>query len=1085
MRNKIAISVIFLLASVGVAQVPGTQIPLTGSIGINGNASLLGYQNIVFTSDSNLTLTATQWSSLSLIVTSSVPLTVTRNLVLPANTGQMYLIKNATAGNNSIYAVASGAVGTGVLIPSGSSMLIYCDGKNYNSLSVTSSPGGDTSTLSACYQFSSLPTPVAGSYTCASNPTLSSVLNSTVVFTPWINSSGGDTLTVDGDVTHSGVILQGLGGSQITANQLVAHRTYLLYNSNDVWILVGSIPATTINGIPVPANASLLGTNSASQLIQTTSIASGVTAVTQAVGDYSTKIATDGFVSTAVANSCYGYNNCPTQNHPAPSSSSPTLTSSITATSLTIPISNSALLSAAGCGPIFDATTLVEWICWDSNAAGVLTLSSVSERGLFGTTARSWGAGTFYISQAISIVSNSYASVPSSFTLQGGYIGYGQNSVPLLYTNGTTLNAPSAYYSTGLVSTGGGTQAPFYADVALSNTARPVLQYNPNGATSYVATLGPKGTSALASGGTSFGCTGPASSAFGGNNLCGIFPPYAAGATAATPAAWWDQYGDSSVGGGQDATTTWTYKAGVTASQIGNIAFADWDGTAKWFVQKSASNQFNVVDSSNSAVRLGMIPNSTHGDTYLNSAGGLGAVNLNYTVGSGSGGTYVWSGGATPSMIAGFISTSATTGVEFPGIKSSSGYNCLQVDASGYLSNTGAVCGSGGGSGLSGMTAGQVPIAATATTVTSSKSLAGTGAGIVTGPTFVSTGDVATFSGTTGQIGDSGISYTTIPSTNAANTFTAPQSIAPPSTLAPSTSALLVNPIIYTGGTGTTTYPAVAIWPTAATAPTTWSTNGTALGFNLPSGFTGNAIDVHVNGGASNFSVTQFGGITAGNAMTINTNNSAGIALTGTSYMIVTQPAAQLYSYLARNLTAATVSNCALPGGIGFSGSYWTGAASGTNITTITPSCTPGANGAETLTIGNTGSTGMFTATVAGEFTAQTIGGTQAATIAAGAAAGTSPTIACAASHTCTAVNGTISITTGTATSTGALLTVTAPSARTNLPDCLATISLTASPYTAVTANAWSYTTTVATLSVGAALTASTAYTVVYHCLGY
>lgn len=57
--------------------------------------------------------------------------------------------------------------------------------------------------------------------------------------------------------------------------------------------------------------------------------------------------------------------------------------------------------------------------------------------------------------------------------------------------------------------------------------------------------------------------------------------------------------------------------------------------------------------------------------------------------------------------------------------------------------------------GLSGMTVGQVPIAATVSTVTSSKALSGSGAGITTGPTSATSGDIATFSGTTGQIQDS------------------------------------------------------------------------------------------------------------------------------------------------------------------------------------------------------------------------------------------------------------------------------------------------------------------------------------------
>ena len=65
---------------------------------------------------------------------------------------------------------------------------------------------------------------------------------------------------------------------------------------------------------------------------------------------------------------------------------------------------------------------------------------------------------------------------------------------------------------------------------------------------------------------------------------------------------------------------------------------------------------------------------------------------------------------------------------------------------------------SGGSSGLSGMTATQVPIAATATTVTSSESLAGAGAGITTGPVSgVTSLDLTEFTGTGGQIADSSV----------------------------------------------------------------------------------------------------------------------------------------------------------------------------------------------------------------------------------------------------------------------------------------------------------------------------------------
>ena len=54
------------------------------------------------------------------------------------------------------------------------------------------------------------------------------------------------------------------------------------------------------------------------------------------------------------------------------------------------------------------------------------------------------------------------------------------------------------------------------------------------------------------------------------------------------------------------------------------------------------------------------------------------------------------------------------------------------------------------------MTTGQIPVAASSSTVTSSKPLAGSGAGITTGPTTTTNGDCVEFAGTAGQIADSG-----------------------------------------------------------------------------------------------------------------------------------------------------------------------------------------------------------------------------------------------------------------------------------------------------------------------------------------
>lgn len=113
------------------------------------------------------------------------------------------------------------------------------------------------------------------------------------------------------------------------------------------------------------------------------------------------------------------------------------------------------------------------------------------------------------------------------------------------------------------------------------------------------------------------------------------------------------------------------------------------------------------------------------------------------------------------------------------------------------------------------------------------------------------------------------------------------------------------------------------------------------------------------------------------------------------------------------------------------------------------------------------------------------VGNSTGATIAAGAGAGTSPTIACATSHVCSANNGTITLTEGTSPpASGVLLTITDAITHTNQPDCIARITLTASPFTEFTTHQFTYTTTVWSINIGAALTASTGYTITYSCMG-
>lgn len=81
----------------------------------------------------------------------------------------------------------------------------------------------------------------------------------------------------------------------------------------------------------------------------------------------------------------------------------------------------------------------------------------------------------------------------------------------------------------------------------------------------------------------------------------------------------------------------------------------------------------------------------------------------------------------------------------------------------------------------------------------------------------------------------------------------------------------------FTGGTATTTKPHFLIEP-AGTTSTAWSTSGTGLGVNAASGFTGNLLDLQVNGAAvlrvsGNSNATFAYGVTANGGFISNNSN--------------------------------------------------------------------------------------------------------------------------------------------------------------------------------------------------------------------
>jgi hypothetical protein len=163
-------------------------------------------------------------------------------------------------------------------------------------------------------------------------------------------------------------------------------------------------------------------------------------------------------------------------------------------------------------------------------------------------------------------------------------------------------------------------------------------------------------------------------------------------------------------------------------------------------------------------------------------------------------------------------------------------------------------------------------------------------------------------------------------------------------------------------------------------------------------------------------------------------------------------------------------------------------AGAGANAVVINNTSGSGTGGFIVYEGGANNSTAAFQVTGSGNTTAtgflqgKFLMGTGTMTMSAGAAAGSSPSIACATSHVCDGVSGTVTLTTGTSPTTGTLATLNFPNTHSNQANCMvSTLSATGM----ITSNTWTESTTAITITANTALTASTAYTIKYWCGGY
>jgi hypothetical protein len=197
--------------------------------------------------------------------------------------------------------------------------------------------------------------------------------------------------------------------------------------------------------------------------------------------------------------------------------------------------------------------------------------------------------------------------------------------------------------------------------------------------------------------------------------------------------------GSTTVKNQGDAEIDATLWAGLTTSQKESYIYKDWNGNSQWYMVKDASNNWAVNSATGGLDSFKAYQSTNSGDTYIDTSNTSGVVRINYETGSGT--QFKVYGGSSGTLYASFT---GTTSIQFPGLAASSGYNCLQIDNSGYITNTGSACGSGSGGGgsgtVSGQTAGYLPNASGANALTAPSHLFDNGAATGSGLPFSAPG---------------------------------------------------------------------------------------------------------------------------------------------------------------------------------------------------------------------------------------------------------------------------------------------------------------------------------------------------------
>jgi len=201
--------------------------------------------------DANYTLTSFNGVSdeaRNMVLVLSGTNTQQRNVIAPL-VEKTYIVRNSTAGGQAVQII--GASGTGVIVPNGSTVQVYCDGTNFNAVNT-----GATGNFN-----------IAGNLTVSGTTTLTGALSgSTAVFSGAISSvSPTFTGTPTAPTAANGTNTTQIATTAFVQNFATTLGTMSTQNANNVNITGGnmtgmtSIAGGTVSGTTITASTQFTG----------------------------------------------------------------------------------------------------------------------------------------------------------------------------------------------------------------------------------------------------------------------------------------------------------------------------------------------------------------------------------------------------------------------------------------------------------------------------------------------------------------------------------------------------------------------------------------------------------------------------------------------------------------------------------------------------------------------------------------------------------------------------------------------------------------------------------------------------------